>query len=118
MSKQKKSLNRNFARTRKYGNWIWITALMGVAAIAVIALTGLTISCAASPQSLQARIEYIYELPDVPDFPHFPDPYPVSYDEGTDTVSMPLWYWQKVAEYKIDIDTIECYINQIKEIQK
>jgi hypothetical protein len=32
-------------------------------------------------------------------------------------VSMPLWYWQKVAEYKIDVDAIENYINQLRKIE-
>jgi chromatin remodeling complex protein RSC6 len=57
-------------------------------------------------------------MPDIPTFPVFPDPYPVTYDDTTDMVSMPLWYWQKIAEYKIDIDAIESYINQIQDIKK
>jgi hypothetical protein len=51
-------------------------------------------------------------------FPAFPDPYPVTYDDAIDMVSIPLWYWQKIAEYKIDIDAIESYINQIRNIEK
>jgi hypothetical protein len=31
---------------------------------------------------------------------------------------MPLWYWQKIAEYKIDIDAIREYINQLRKIKK
>jgi hypothetical protein len=38
----------------------------------------------------------------------------VEYDEETDTVSMPLWYWQKVAEYKIDVDAIEEYLTILR----
>jgi hypothetical protein len=62
------------------------------------------------------RVEYIHEIPDVI-FPVFPAPDPVTYSDETDTVSMPLWYWQKVAEYKIDIDAIENYINQLRKIE-
>jgi hypothetical protein len=28
---------------------------------------------------------------------------------------MPLWYWQKVAEYKINIDAVEAYLDRLKE---
>jgi hypothetical protein len=31
---------------------------------------------------------------------------------------MPLWYWQKIAEYKIDVDAIETYINQLRELDR
>jgi hypothetical protein len=61
------------------------------------------------------KIEYIHEIPDVT-FPIFPIPDSVTYDEETDTVSMPLWYWQKIAEYKIDVDTIEAYIKGLRNI--
>jgi hypothetical protein len=30
---------------------------------------------------------------------------------------MPLWYWQKIAEYKIDVDGIETYINLLRAEQ-
>jgi hypothetical protein len=30
---------------------------------------------------------------------------------------MPLWYWQKIAEYKIDVDAIEKYMNQLRNIE-
>jgi hypothetical protein len=61
------------------------------------------------------RVEYIHEIPDVT-FPVFPIPDSVSYDEETDIVSMPLWYWQQIAEYKIDVDAVSAYINQLREI--
>jgi hypothetical protein len=38
------------------------------------------------------------------------------YDEKTDLVSMPLWYWQKIAEYKIDVDAIAAHIKGLREI--
>jgi hypothetical protein len=55
------------------------------------------------------KIEYVREIPAVT-FPAFPNPDCVEYDEEADTVSMPLWYWQKVAEYKIDVDAIRDYL--------
>jgi hypothetical protein len=61
------------------------------------------------------RVEYIHEIPDVV-FPVFPPPDSVTYDEETDTVLMPLWYWQKIAEYKIDVDAIEIYIKGLRGI--
>jgi hypothetical protein len=38
-------------------------------------------------------------------------------DEETEIVSMPLWYWQKIAEYKIDVDAIETYIKLLRAEQ-
>jgi hypothetical protein len=29
---------------------------------------------------------------------------------------MPLWYWQKIAEYKIDVDAIREYFKQLRAI--
>jgi hypothetical protein len=75
-------------------------------------LTLSTAACETTP-----RVEYIHEIPDVL-FPVFPLPDSVTYDEATDTVSMPLWYWQKIAEYKIDVDAIEIYINGLRDVQK
>jgi hypothetical protein len=69
----------------------------------VIVLTLLTIACATT------RTEYIHDVPAVI-FPVFPPPDCVEYDEATDTVSMPLWYWQDIAEYKIDVDAAEEYL--------
>jgi hypothetical protein len=48
-------------------------------------------------------------------FPAFPPPDCVTYDEATDIVSMPLWYWQKIAEYKIDVDAVNEYIQRLRE---
>jgi hypothetical protein len=48
------------------------------------------------------------------DFPVFPPPDYVTYDEATDTVSMPLWYWQQVAEYKIDVDAARDYLTLLR----
>jgi hypothetical protein len=47
-------------------------------------------------------------------FPIFPQPDCVEYSEETDTVSMPLWYWQKIAEYKIDVDTAREYLLRLR----
>ncbi|MDR2097714.1 MAG: hypothetical protein LBP37_04260 [Spirochaetaceae bacterium] len=57
----------------------------------------------------QPKIEYVREIPSVV-FPVFPAPDCVEYNEETDTVSMPLWYWQKIAEYKIDVDAARDYL--------
>lgn len=62
------------------------------------------------------KTEYIYTVPDV-DFPLFPDPEPVVLDEATETVSMPLWYWQRIAEYKIDVDALEDYLYGLRRVQ-
>jgi hypothetical protein len=73
----------------------------------------LTLSIAACKTT--PGVEYIHEIPDV-NFPVFPAPDSVTYDDETDTVLMPLWYWQKIAEYKIDVDAIENYMNQLRKI--
>ena len=72
----------------------------------------LMIACGTTP-----RVEYIHEIPDVV-FPVFPPPDTVTFDNETGLVSMPLWYWQKIAEYKIDIDAIQKYIYQLREIKE
>ncbi len=76
-----------------------------------IVLTLSMISCQTTP-----KIEYIHEVPDVV-FPVFPPPDSVTFDDETELVSMPLWYWQKIAEYKIDIDGIEAYINALRKLR-
>jgi hypothetical protein len=48
-------------------------------------------------------------------FPVFPDPVPVTFDAETELVMMPLWYWEQVAQYKIDIDALETYLNKLRE---
>jgi hypothetical protein len=60
------------------------------------------------------KIEYVREIPAVV-FPVFPPPDCVTYDEATDIVSMPLWYWRKIAEYKIDVDAVNEYIQKLRE---
>ena len=79
---------------------------------AVISLMLSITACATSP-----KIEYVYETYDVA-FPFFPDPEPVVFDDTTETVSMPLWYWQKIAEYKIEVDAIQSYFEKIRQLQK
>jgi len=59
----------------------------------------------------------VHEIPEVI-FPVFPPPDCVTFDPATELVSMPLWYWQKIAEYKIDVDAIENYIDRLKELKK
>jgi hypothetical protein len=70
------------------------------------------ISCQTNPKT-----EYIHEIPDIY-FPIFPPPDCVAFDPATETVSMPLWYWQKIAEYKIDVDAAETYIILLREKRK
>jgi hypothetical protein len=59
------------------------------------------------------KIEYVREIPAVT-FPAFPPPDCVEYDEATGTVTMPLWYWQKIAEYKIDVDAARDYLKKLR----
>ena len=80
-------------------------------AVGIVLIISIT-ACKTTP-----RVEYIHEIPDVV-FPVFPPPDCVTYDEESDLVSMPLWYWQKIAEFKIDVDAIEIYINQLRQIKK
>jgi hypothetical protein len=65
-------------------------------------------ACASVP-----RIEYVHDVPIVT-FPVFPPPDCVEYDEETDMVFMPLWYWQDIAEYKIDVDAAEEYLDRLR----
>jgi hypothetical protein len=76
-------------------------------ALAASVLTLSTTSCATT------KIEYAREIPAVT-FPVFPPPDSVEYDEAADTVTMPLWYWQKIAEYKIDVDAARDYLKQLR----
>jgi hypothetical protein len=55
------------------------------------------------------------EIPEVT-FPVFPPPDPVTMDEKTEIVSMPLWYWEKIGEYNVDVKAIEEYLNRMRAI--
>jgi hypothetical protein len=90
-------------RNKKKRGWLAVL-LAGI--VLIISIT----ACETTP-----KIEYIHEIPDVT-FPVFPPPDCVTYDDATDLVSMPLWYWQKIAEYKIDVDAIEAYIKGLNSI--
>ena len=48
----------------------------------------------------------------------FPAPDPVTLDEEFESVSMPLWYWQEIAKYKIGVDAIEKYLKKTKEASR
>ncbi len=76
-----------------------------------IVLMLLIASCQTSPKT-----EYIHEVPNVI-FPVFPPPDSVTFDDVTGLVSMPLWYWQKIAEYKIDVDGIEIVFNELRKLK-
>ena len=69
----------------------------------------LSISCVSSPKTI-----VIHDVPDV-EFPTFPDPEPVALDG--ETVTMPLWYFTKIAEYKADVDKIEVYFKKLRELK-
>jgi hypothetical protein len=68
--------------------------------------------CASPP-----KVQYVYirETPDAT-FPVFPPPDCVAYEDATDTVSMPLWYWQKIAEYKISVDAVRDYLGGLRAL--
>lgn len=68
------------------------------------------LTCCASTKTV-----VIHDVPDV-EFPVFPDPDPVVLDG--DNVSMPLWYFTKIAEYKADIDKIEAYFKKLRELNE
>jgi hypothetical protein len=78
-----------------------------MAAAGVIVLTLSTAACATT------EIERAREIPAV-DFPVFPPPDSVEYDEETDAVSMPLWYWREIAEYKIGVDAARDYLEALR----
>jgi len=42
----------------------------------------------------------------------------VEFNEEDETVKMPLWYWEKIAEYKIEIDAIEKYFSEAEKLKK
>lgn len=70
-------------------------------------LTILMTACETTP-----NVEYVHVVPDVT-FPVFPPPDNVTFNEDSGLVSMPLWYWQKIAEYKIDVDAVQNYIEKL-----
>jgi hypothetical protein len=59
------------------------------------------------------KTEYVYYVPALI-FPVFPAPDCVEYNEDTDIVSMPLWYYRKIAEYKIDVDAVAEYLRRLR----
>ncbi len=65
----------------------------------------------------KTKIEYVYDSPDV-EFPLFPNPEPVVLNEEAGTVEMPLWYWEKIAEYKLEVDAIEVFLKKTKAMQE
>jgi hypothetical protein len=77
----------------------------------VISLTLSMTACQTSP-----KIEYVHDIPDVT-FPVFPPPDCVTFDEETGLVSMPLWYWLLVANYKIDVDAARDYLEKLRKVQ-
>lgn len=76
----------------------------------LISLTLLSTSCASTTKTV-----VVHDVPDV-EFPVFPDPEPVTLDG--ETVSMPLWYFTKIAEYKADVDKIEAYLDELRKLNE
>ena len=57
----------------------------------------------------------VHEIPDVT-FPVFPDPEPVALDG--EIVTMPLWYFLKIAEYKADVDAIQKTLEEMRKLNE
>lgn len=62
------------------------------------------------------KIEYVRDIPAVT-FPVFPPPDCVEYNEETDKVTMPLWYWREIAAYKIDVDAARDFLDGIRRAE-
>jgi hypothetical protein len=112
---EQKKLNykRRYLAIRNRRRLIYLAAIM-----VAIVLTLSTTACAGVPKPeirIVTRMQVEYVMPDIPTFPVFPLPDCVEYSQETDTVAMPLWYWAKIAEYKIDVDAIEEYLLRLKE---
>ena len=69
----------------------------------------LSVSCAST------KTVVVHDVPDVT-FPTFPDPDPVTLDG--DVVSMPLWYFTKIAEYKADVDAIQKTFEELRKLNE
>ena len=61
------------------------------------------------------KVEYVYDVPPVV-FPAFPDPEPVTIDEETGIVTMPLDYYVRIAEYKRDVDKVQAQLERTREL--
>lgn len=66
----------------------------------------LTLACSSCMSTRQKRNEpIVYERPDVPD-PYDQEGWPlVIYNEATDQVSTPLFFWKKLMRYVIDAES-------------
>lgn len=61
------------------------------------------------------QIEVVYYVPDII-FPTYPNPdNNVFYDEKNDEVRMKLSYYERIKNYKLEVDGIKNYYNYIKE---
>ena len=81
-----------------------------IKAIILLVLILPLICCVSTPKTV-----VVHDVPDV-EFPVFPDPEPVKLDG--ETVTMPLWYFTKIAEYKADVDKIEAYMKKLRELNE
>ena len=81
-----------------------------IKAIILLVLILPLICCVSSPKTV-----VVHDVPDV-EFPTFPDPEPVTLDG--ENVTMPLWYFTKIAEYKADVDKIEAYLDELRKLNE
>lgn len=99
--------------------------------------------CAVACQTTKQETQTSDVIPAIA-FPVFPDPEPVQYNECVivitcqntkeaeqivsqftnikyqflvDAVFMPLWYWQDIARFKIDVDTVNEYLQTLRNKQ-
>lgn len=67
-------------------------------------------SCASTTKTV-----VVHEVPDVT-FPIFPDPEPCVFSPGT--VTMPLWYFEKITNYKEDVDAIQKTFEELRKLNE
>ena len=75
----------------------------------------LAVSMLSMTSCVSTKTVVVHDVPDVT-FPVYPDPDPVALDG--DTVYMPLWYYQKIAEYKADVDAIQKMFEELRKLNE
>ena len=81
-------------------------------AVLLIVSTLLMQSCATS-----RRPVYIYDVPYV-SFPTFPVPTETSFNDTTNTVTVPVEWYIQLAEYKTEIQAIEKFYKLLSEYEE
>lgn len=71
-----------------------------------------SVGCCSTTETVEEVI-----VPDMK-FPEWPNPGQenFSFDDETDTISVPLNYWEKLFYYKNDIEALEEYYNGIRKL--